>query len=119
MEELFEVTCQEKTVRLSSKTRHAKGMLDRMIGLMFAPPTVEIDGLLIEPCNSIHTFFMRFNLDLVFLSGKNVILKIQRDVKPWRMTWIVWRSVKVLELKAGMIPGDLKIGDKLEFSCIR
>ncbi|MBI2521257.1 MAG: DUF192 domain-containing protein [Bdellovibrio sp.] len=118
MIDMLKVTWQENSVLLSSKTRHANATLDRMIGLMFAPPTVEIDGLLIEPCNSIHTFFMRFNLDLVFLSRKNVILKIQRNVKPWRMTWIVWRAKKVLELKSGLIPSDLKIGDTLEFSCI-
>ncbi|MEK6626550.1 MAG: DUF192 domain-containing protein [Bdellovibrionota bacterium] len=119
MEALFEVTRQKNPVRLSSKTRHAKGIFDRMIGLMFAPSTIEIDGLLIEPCNSIHTFFMRFNLDVVFLTKKNVILKVQRNVRPWRMTWIVWRSAKVLELKSGLIPNDIDIGDTLEFSCTK
>ena len=118
MVELLEVTLTNESRRLTSKVKHARSILDRMIGLMFAPPKIEIDGLLIEPCNSIHTFFMRFNLDLLFLSRENVVLKIQRNVRPWRLTWIVWRSTKVLELKSGLIPTEMKAGDRLEFKCI-
>ena len=99
---------------LSKDILLADTLLARLIGLMFKPKLVGAEGLLIQPCNSIHTFFMRYSLDIVFLSRDNRIVKILRDVRPWRMTWIYFRASQTLELPAGKLPSDLKEGDKLE-----
>lgn len=87
--------------------------VSRVIGLMFrkAPKG---NGLLLDPCNSIHTFFMRYPLDIVFLSSKNEVVKIIRGMKPWRMTFIYWKARKTLEVPAGKLPTDLNVGDVLE-----
>jgi len=92
----------------------ADTMGSRLVGLMFKEKLTGADGLLISPCNSIHTFFMRYSLDIVFLSSDNRIIKIIRDLKPWRMTWLYFRASKTLELPAGRLPKDLKEGDVLE-----
>jgi uncharacterized membrane protein (UPF0127 family) len=92
----------------------AEAMIDRLIGLMFRKQLIGSDGLLIDPCRSIHTFFMRYSLDIVFINKKNKVIKIIRDIKPWRMTWIYFRANKTLELPAGKLPSDLKEGDILE-----
>jgi uncharacterized membrane protein (UPF0127 family) len=92
----------------------AEAMIDRLIGLMFRKQLTGSDGLLIDPCRSIHTFFMRYSLDIVFINKKNKVIKIIRDIKPWRMTWIYFRANKTLELPAGKLPSDLKEGDILE-----
>jgi uncharacterized membrane protein (UPF0127 family) len=83
-------------------------------------------GMLIEPCNSIHTFFMRFPIDVIYL-GKAprpvaglgplakapdyVVLAVRRGLRPWRMDFPVFGARAVLELPAGgaatLIEGDL------------
>ncbi len=99
---------------LSNNILIAENFIDRLIGLMFKDKLVGSDGLMIDPCRSIHTCFMRYNLDVVFISRNNSVVKIIRDLKPWRMTWIYWRATKTLELPAGKLPFDVQIGDILE-----
>ena len=99
---------------LSEKILLAETLSTRLIGLMFKKEISGGDGLLIEPCNSIHTCFMRYPLDIAFINRKNEVVKIIRNLKPWRMTWIYFRANKTLELPAGKLPMDLKEGDRLE-----
>ena len=99
---------------LSNDILVAESMGDRLVGLMFKEKLSGADGLLISPCNSIHTFFMRYSLDIVFLSSENKVIKILRDLKPRRMTWMYFSARKTLELPAGKLPTDIKEGDVLE-----
>ncbi|MBA2403929.1 MAG: DUF192 domain-containing protein [Bdellovibrionales bacterium] len=99
---------------LSKDILIAESLIDRLIGLMFREKLVGAEGLLIDPCRSIHTCFMRYSLDIVFLSSENKIIKIIRGIRPWRITWIYFRANKTLELPAGKLPSDLKEGDILE-----
>lgn len=73
-----------------------------MKGLLGTRFLKEGEGLLIIPCNSIHTFFMRFPIDVVFLDKKSVILNIQQFVHPFRMV-ACWQANAVLELMAGQV----------------
>lgn len=99
---------------LSDNILVADNPVTRVIGLMFKKKLVGADGLLLEPCNSIHTFFMRYSLDIVYLSKTNQVVKIIRNLKPWRMTWIYFQARKTLELPAGKLPLEIKEGDILE-----
>lgn len=56
----------------------------RAIGLMGRKDMPDNEGLLLSPCRSIHTFFMRFPIDLVWLDGAMNIVKVDRNVQPWR-----------------------------------
>lgn len=58
-------------------------------------------GLLITPCNGIHTIGMKFPIDAVFLDSKNKIIRIAAMVLPWRLIPIVPGARSVLELPAG------------------
>ncbi|MBP5296859.1 MAG: DUF192 domain-containing protein [Bacteriovoracaceae bacterium] len=87
-----------------------KGLLGRSF---LAPQT----GLLIRPCNSIHTFFMQFPIDVIFLDGQGQVIKIQRNLAPWRLVWPSWRATQVLELPAQTIPDDLPLMARLDL-CI-
>ena len=75
-------------------------MLPRMKGLLGHRGLSAGEGMLIRPAPSIHTFFMRFAIDAVFLSRTGDVLKVARDVRPWRV-----RSCRgayaVLELRSG------------------
>jgi uncharacterized membrane protein (UPF0127 family) len=72
------------------------------------------EGLLLRPAPSIHTFFMRFAIDAVFLDSDLVVLKVARDLRPWRMAGC--RKAKaVLELPAGeTVRRPIDPGDRLE-----
>lgn len=96
----------------------ANALFDRMKGLMFSQQLPDCDGFLIAPCNSIHTFFMLYNLDLLFLDKNFKVIKAVYDLSPWRMTWIYFRSHQVLEMKAGTLKKNILAGDKLEAICI-
>lgn len=98
---------------ISERIKVANNMFSRMKGLMFTEFMEGYDALLIKPCNSIHTFFMLMNIDVVFLDEKNLVVKIIYDLAPWRMTRIYFKSNKVLEMKAGTLNKNLKIGEVL------
>ena len=74
------------------------------------------EGLWIIPCASVHTFWMRFPIDLVYLDRKKRIRKLSSDVRPWRLSACLWAH-SVLELPPGTIRGTrTQPGDSLEFS---
>ena len=55
-------------------------------------------GLLIPRCNCIHTFFMRFAIDATFLDRHGEVVKVVRNIRPWRpFVWGGWRATQVLE----------------------
>lgn len=99
---------------ISSDIELASTMASRLIGLMFRKAPKNSEGLLLQPCNSIHTFFMRYSLDVVFLSKKNEVVKVIRNLRPWRMTLIYFKANKTLEMPAGKLPLEIKEGDFLE-----
>lgn len=71
-----------------------------MKGLLGTDGLMDGRGLWIEPCNSVHTCFMRYPIDVVFLDRGGQVLKLDRDVLPCGMR-SCWRSHAVLELGAG------------------
>ncbi|MFL5783344.1 MAG: DUF192 domain-containing protein [Bacteriovoracaceae bacterium] len=85
----------------------------RLTGYMFRQ-TPHVPGILFSPCNSIQTTFMRFPLDLAFLDNNNRVVKIKRNMKPWRMTPLYFKATKTLELPVGILPAEVKEGDVLE-----
>lgn len=98
---------------IASNISVADNFWDRLCGYMFrsSPHT---PGILFEPAPSIHTFFMNFDLDVIFMDGQHQILKVYRNMKPWRHTWFHYKARKTLELPAGKFPSDIKEGDVLE-----
>ena len=101
-------TCLEVA---DSAPKRSKGLLGR-VGL--APG----EGLWIVPCESVHTFFMRFPIDLVYLDRKNMIKKVRNEVGAWRMSACL-SAHSVLELPAGTIrETQTQSGDTLEFSSV-
>jgi hypothetical protein len=74
------------------------------------------EGLWIIPCESVHTFFMQFAIDLVYLDRKNKIRKICESVPPWRLS-VCLSAHSILELPAGTIRStETQRGDTLEFT---
>lgn len=94
----------------------AESFLSRMKGLMGKKSLREDQGLIIKPCKSIHTMWMRFDIDVVFLDKHKNIVDIICFLKPFR-TAFCRDAFYTLELAAGMAEKkDLKIGDRLGWS---
>lgn len=86
----------------------------RLAGLMGKQELAHNEGLLIVPCKAVHTMFMRFPIDLLFLSRDFIIVRIIENLRPWRATPTVKSSYQVLELNAGSAARTgTAVGDKL------
>ena len=72
----------------------------RFLGLMFRKQMPEDHALLLVPCNAIHTFSMRFPIDVVYIDADGVIVKIEEAVKPGKVCKKVADAKCVLELRA-------------------
>jgi uncharacterized membrane protein (UPF0127 family) len=71
---------------------------ERARGLIGRRKPASGEGMLILRCNAIHTFFMSYPIDAVFLDRHDRVVKEVRGIKPWRfLVWGGWRAVKVLE----------------------
>jgi uncharacterized membrane protein (UPF0127 family) len=87
--------------------------LRRMRGLLGRSSLPAGEGILLRPAGSVHTFFMRFPIDVVFLDRENVVVGIEPAVPPWRTAGR--RGAKaVVELAAGECDRvGLRVGDRL------
>ena len=85
----------------------------RLRGLLGRPGLGPGEGLLIRPTNSIHTFFMRFPIDVVFLDRSGVVVKLVANLRPWRVAFAP-RGRDAVELRAGEADArGIRVGDRL------
>jgi uncharacterized membrane protein (UPF0127 family) len=71
-------------------------------------------GLWIVPCESVHSFFMKFAIDLVYLDRSKKVKKVRHNMVPWRMSACL-TAQSILELPAGVLKSTgTKAGDQLE-----
>jgi uncharacterized membrane protein (UPF0127 family) len=95
--------------------RVAEHFWGRFRGLMLARPLPDGAGLVIVPCSSIHTQFMRFPIDVLYANKEDVVVGIDRNLRPWRIGRFYKKVHYVVELPAGGAEG-CQVGDKLEIS---
>ena len=86
----------------------------RRTGLLKHDSLPDGEGLLITPCEGVHTFGMKFPIDVIYLSKKRVVLKIRPEMPRRRISFCL-RAHSVLELPAGMAgKTSTAVGDQLE-----
>jgi uncharacterized membrane protein (UPF0127 family) len=108
------VTNVTRNTVLADNARRAEGFFARGCGLMFTTLLPEGGGLIIEPCNSIHMFFMRYPLDVIFIDKSGQVLFMYEAIKPWRVGRLVRGARTAIELPAGSINGSqTAVGDIL------
>jgi hypothetical protein len=79
----------------------AETLWTRFIGLMFRRELPAGHALAIRPCNSIHMFFMRFALDVVFVDADGRVVRVLNSIRPWRASSLVRGAKAAIELPAG------------------
>lgn len=100
---------------LAEQVEVANAFWKRLKGLMFRAEMGKGTALLLAPCPQIHTCFMRFNLDVLFLDKNDTVLYVMENMKPWRISPIIYRAAKTLEMPAGTLQGRIKQGAKVRF----
>lgn len=108
---------------LLSKTRNQQLISDLEVaatewargkGLLGRKSLGSEQALWIRRCNSIHTFFMKFTIDCVFLDKNQKVKAVYSRVKPFRMVWPVWGASSVIEFPAGRAQElNIQIGEEL------
>ena len=99
---------------LVSSGRVADSYWSRLRGLIGHQPLAEGEGLLIVPCNSVHTHFMGFAIDVVYVDRSCRVVAVDRTMRPWRMGRIHRGARFVIELPAGTVSAThTEEGDQL------
>ena len=90
----------------------------RRTGLLAHDTFPRGSAMIIAPTNAIHTFFMKFAIDVLFVARDGRIVKIREAIHPWRMS-AAWGGYGVIELSAGSLEqSDIRPGDRLRISRI-
>jgi uncharacterized membrane protein (UPF0127 family) len=86
----------------------------RIKGLLGEKDFKKGQALMITPCNSIHTLFMRFPIDVLFVDSDNRIVKLISHMLPFRISGIYFQAHFVIELPAGTLEAtSTQKGDRL------
>ena len=99
----MELINKTKNTLLAKDIVIANTPFKRMKGLLGKKEFREGQALILKPCNSIHTFFLRFAIDVLFVDKENKIIEAISCLKPFRLTRIYWVSALAIELPAGII----------------
>src|SRR3989338_4367358 len=101
---------------LTKKATRATTPWARLKGLLGRPSLSPNEALVLSPCNSIHTFFMRFPIDAIFIDSRGTVLHLYSHLKPNRMSGLHWRAKEVIEVPSGTIEQwKVQVGDILKY----
>lgn len=105
---------QTKNTILAEDVIMADTPLKRIKGLLGRKEFKKGQAIILKPCNSIHTFFMRFPIGVLFIDKENRVIKAIPHLEPFRLTSIYFNAAFTVELPADTIPSTLtQAGDRL------
>jgi len=101
---------------LASHVEVARSFIKRLKGLIGRPGLKHGEALILMPCNCVHTCFMNFPIDILFIDREMSVLHIMENIKPFRFSPVITRSYLVAEFPAGSLAGTgTSPGDSLQF----
>ena len=107
---------QSKGTQLASDARMARSLISRGVGLLGKRSLPEGEALIIDPCGSVHTAFMRFAIDVLYVDKSLRVVKAVSNLKPFRMSAVLHGRCSVIELPSGIITAtNTARGDQLAF----
>ena len=121
MAQLLRATNLTRATVLCARLEDAGGMAGRGRGLLGRDHLEPDQGMLfvagrLSPFMWMHMFFMRFAIDIVFLDGADTVIRIDHQLKPWRISSLVFGARKALELAAGAAERSrTQEGDRVQF----
>lgn len=118
MKNIREVIHEGNGKRLVSRLRVADSFFSRLRGLIGSGPLQQGEGMLITPCQQIHTHFMRYPVDVLFLDHDGRVVYKLETLKPWRFTRHVKSARHVLEMPEGAAR-SIRVGDMLRLGGVQ
>ncbi len=92
----------------------ARNIFSRIKGLLGKDSLPPGHALLIKPCNGVHTFGMRFPIDVIFLDRENRVVAVSENLRPNHLSSLHFRAASVIELPAGTIKATATaVGDEV------
>lgn len=105
-----------KANTIATRIKLANNIISRMVGLLLDSHLPEDSGILIVPGKQIHSFFMRFIFDAVFIDKEGNVIHLIERMHPWKCSKLMLKSKQVLELSAGTIEkANIELGDVIVF----
>ncbi|HEX4487891.1 MAG TPA: DUF192 domain-containing protein [Terriglobales bacterium] len=102
---------------LATELRVAETHWSRFRGLMMSDRSTfgEGQGLWIVPSHGVHTFAMRFPIDVVYLNADKIVVYMKQNLQPWRVAAVRHQAASVLELPGSALgPTGTSVGDEIE-----
>jgi len=111
----MQILNKTKNTLISSNVTIADTFISRMIGLLNRKSLAEQEALIITKCNSIHMFFMKFPIDVLFVDKNNIVVGLLENIKPFHLSPIFFKSSYVIELPVEQIEtSSSALGDVIE-----
>lgn len=104
---------------IANRIKVSNTFFKRLIGLMGKKRIETHEGMLIYPCKQVHTFWMNFDIDVLFLSKTGEILHIEQSIQPQKVSQYIPNCYQVLELKGGIsLKKGIIIGKRVAFEIV-
>lgn len=113
------ITNETRGTELASSALAARSFWSRFVGLLGRSRLEAGEGLVLERSTSIHTAFMRFAIDAVYVDRSGRVIKAVSDLKPFRVSGLLRGGHSVIELPAGTVAETgTTAGDELRFEAM-
>lgn len=114
---VLRVTNLSKSTCLGTKIKVADSPRERMVGLLRTTCLEPGSGLLIFPTQAVHTFGMKYPIDIVFLDKKKVVVGVRTNLRPCRLSPVFWRAECAIELPVRTIEeSHTEVGDRFDWA---
>ena len=100
---------------VATEVQTAYHFIKRLRGLMFTGELASGCALHIKPCRSVHTFFMNYAIDVLYLNGDHIVVAMEQGMEPGKVGKLYSDVESVIELKAGEIERTkISIGNQIQ-----
>ena len=100
-EEVYEIWLRNRLI--IARCTFSSSWWFRFKGLLGRHSLDPSEAILLRPCQSVHMFFMCFPIDVIFLDRTNRVIAVQTNLRPWRISSLVWKAHGVVECQAGTV----------------
>jgi uncharacterized protein len=110
----MKIICKKNNIVLSDNIKYADTFFLKLKGLLGRQSIAKNECLIIPKAMQIHTFFMKFPIDIIFLDKNKKVIFLYHNFPSYKLTKIFFRAKYVLELHAGIIQEkDVQINDEI------
>ncbi len=104
-----------RNTKLAAMYKIAQDPWARMKGLLGTEALPTGSALVITHCNSIHMFFMKYSIDVIFCDKANKVVGLCQEIKPYNLSPIFFQATYAIELPAGTILStNTQLGDQIQ-----